>query len=232
MARPEGLVQFDKIVTADMRWRYMKKYPYGDGRTGERWIKPSFLAKLTECFVDMGFLCPLGLPATIVSAGPYGSKAGRHGEGRALDIDALHWFKRAGTMKSPRILVTNRYENYPSFYLGVEAHLRKYFGTVLGWHYNAAHKGHWHIDDGSRVGFRTNSHARVSFVQATVLVLWGLNPGPIDGKWGPQTKRAVAGVRTFLRLSKPLTDPLAWQRFLLAASITGMKGIDTLDKSL
>jgi hypothetical protein len=232
------MVKFSRIAGAEMRWRYMKKHSYGWGRTGSRPLRKPILDKLTAAFVDMGFMCQLGTPSAIVSAGAWVPESARRGptdkhvQGRAIDIDALHWSVVSGTMESPRILLTQKYPDYPAFYLGVEACFRRYFGTVLGWLYNNAHKGHWHIDDGSKVCYRASSESRVKFVQASLHHIWHVNVGSHDGKVGSKTRAGIKRVREFLNLTKPLTDAESWQRYLMATAITGMSKVDSLDRSL
>ena len=235
MAKPAGMEKFDHINSAEVVWRHAKTHPYGDGRKGARWDLPSFLGTLRGCFFELGMLCPLGHPTKIVSAGAYTPKAGRHGEGRAIDIDALWWTVTAGVMTSPRILVTRSYLKHPAFYLGVEAHFRRFFGIVLGWNYNADHKGHWHIDDGHPVRFVASSHMCTTFVQAALEHVWRLTFDKPAGKKAAAAamREPLAEVLRDLRIDKPLTDAGAWQRFLLATSIQGMNmGVDTLVKSL
>lgn len=229
MARPDGLTKFGEIAGAEMRWRYTREHPYGDGRTGERWLLPSFLDKLTACFVELGFMCRLGAPRIIVSAGAYVAKRGRHGEGRALDIDALWWTKKRG---ANRILVTKAFSKNPAVYLGVEAQLRRHCGTVLGYLYNRKHRGHWHIDDGSRVGYRATSYSRVLFVQASLLHIWGIDVGDLDGESGRRTRGGIHEISQRLLFSKPLSDPMTWQRYLFVTAVEGMSRIDKLPASL
>lgn len=219
--RPAGMEKFDHINSAKMVWRHFKTKPYGDGRPGARQSMPHFLGTLRGCFMELGLLCPLGHPTKIVSAGAYVAKAGRHGEGRAIDIDALWWIVRAGTMESPRILVTKSYKSCAAFYLGVEAHFRRFFGTVLGWTYDDDHKGHWHIDDGKLVGYRKTQMYR-NFVSAARLHVWKSPPD-----------EPIESILQRLQIPGPLSSQSNWQRFLLATAIQGMNmGIDSLKKTL
>jgi len=216
--RPAGMEKFDHINSAEVVWRHFATKPYGDGRPGIRWSMPNFLSTLCGCFMELGLLCPLGHPTKIVSAGAYTPKEGRHGEGRAIDIDALWWTVRAGVMESPRILLTKSYKACPAFYLGVEAHFRRFFGTVLGWTYNDDHKGHWHIDDGKPTGYRKTQMYQ-NFVSAARLHIW--NNAPIED------------ILQHLQIPGTLINKSSWQRFLLATAIQGMNnGVDSLKRSL
>jgi hypothetical protein len=245
--------RFDRIAGAQMRWRRMPQYEYGNGKPGARYLRKTVHDKLVAAVMDMGFMCQLGSPKVIVSAGakvPQSKRRGpndKHVQGRAIDIDALWWWdnRKPGFVqklitKKPGFvqkLITKKYESYPSFYLGVEACFRRYFGTVLGWLYNDDHKGHWHIDDGSKVCYRESSRSRVLFMQASLRWIWApqcsfdLDIGPIDGEAGKKTRGAIRLIRGFLAIDKPLTDPAAWQRYLLATAISGMSEIDNLIKN-
>jgi hypothetical protein len=231
------MTTFGSIAGAQMRWRKMPKYKYGDGRMGKRKLRPAVYNKLVAAFMDMGFMCKLGVPKVIVSAGakvPQTKKRGpndKHVQGRAIDIDALWWWD-IDVPNSQQILLTDNYPDYPAFYLGVEACFRRYFGTVLGWLYNNAHKGHWHIDDGSKVCYRASSESRAKFVQASLAHIWEHPVGKHDGEVGKKTRAGISYIKGFLGLTKPLTDAASWQRYLMATAITGMSRVDSLDRSL
>jgi len=146
---PNGSVRFNKLAGAEMRWRH-KTFPYGEGRPGTRSIMPAFKNKLTHALVDLWILSGLGPADRIVSAGawvPEGTNGrgpdDKHVQGIAIDIDAIHWPGES--------LFAHPDHSEPDFYLGVEAHFRCYFHTVLGWSYDGSHNGHWHIDDGQEL---------------------------------------------------------------------------------
>lgn len=224
-----GLTAFNELAGAAMRWRYEAKYPYGEGRPGARKLMPEFLARLTRAFVDLWILSGLGPADRIVSAGAWvpegtngrGSKD-RHVQGIAIDIDAIHW-EHTSLIAHP-----NRSDH--DFYLGVEAHFRCYFHTVLGWTYNADHRGHWHIDDGRKLRpWTSNSVMHKNFLQAVMKYVWHIdgNPyykGKIDGQWGKKSAAAFSKLSTFLQLEKNVaTDLETWAKFLQLTAIQGMR---------
>ena len=115
--------------------------------------------KLDQCFLELWDRCPYGKAEVITSAGTWVNKPIYHGKGRAFDLDGIFW--------SNRTFVT-KWDGYQGgdrrFYFGVEAILRKHFGTVLNYLYNAPHRDHFHIDDGTSVGFQSGSKSRVLFL--------------------------------------------------------------------
>jgi hypothetical protein len=230
---PKNLVKFNKLAAAEMRWRYMPKFPYGDGRPGTRRIMPSFRDKLVHAFVDLWILSGLGPAKEIVSAGawvPEGTKCGsgrrgpddKHVLGIAIDLDAIHWPACS--------LVMHPDHSEPDFYLGVEAHFRCYFHTVLGWSYNAAHKGHVHIDDGrDLLPWQLFSYMHKSFLQAVMKHVWfddgkPYYSGKIDGKWGTKSRSAWKKLAKRLVVDKDISKDLpSWIRFLQLTAIQGMR---------
>ena len=80
-------------------------------------------------------------------------------------------------------------------YLAVAASLRRFFGTVLTRHYNAAHRDHIHVDDLTAVApIRTSKRTDTTLVQSAANLLGGAAM-PIDGVWGERTE---AGYRHLL----------------------------------
>lgn len=166
----------------------------------------SFHQKLDACFNELWRLNSHGRAEVVVSAGAQVSKSGQHGHGRAFDVDSIFW---AG-----KTLVTKKFPDYPQFYLSVEAVLRKHFGVVLNYHYNAAHRDHFHIDDGSRVGFRTVRSVTL-FMQSVCYYMFGLRfRGNVDGKYGSGTRTAMEEVYRQMGIPLPLNSPAHWTRFL------------------
>ena len=175
----------------------------------------AFYLKLEACFSELWRVCPQGRAQAIVSAGAYVNKPGYHGMGRAFDLDAIFW--------PGKTFITNRFEDYPSFYLGVEAILRKHFGTVLAYNYNRAHRDHFHIDDGGSVGFRT-ARSHTLFMQGVCHHMLGIgSPSDIDGDYGPITRAALDEACTEFGVSTPLSAA-NWTQFLDAAARRGLNG--------
>jgi hypothetical protein len=160
----------------------------------------AFEDKLDACFAQLWEVCPLGKADVICTAGVWVDKTGMHGKGRAFDLDAVFW--------GDRLVLANNYPNDRVAYLGIEAILRKHFGTVLNYKYNAAHQDHWHIDDGSSVGFQTSSESRVKFLQMALNSVYAAQPVlSVDGDYGRKTRGAAREV--LLELQLVASDQLA-----------------------
>lgn len=124
---------------------------------------------------------------------------------RARGLDLCHIRFKDGTW------VDMNYSHQASMqhkrlYLAVAANLRRFFGTVLTTHYNAAHRDHIHVDDLTAVQhIRTNKRTDTTLVQsaANLLLAEGL---VIDGAWGSRTQAAFEKLVTAFGLE--CTDPL------------------------
>lgn len=242
------LVRFEDIRGVEIRYARAPVSSYGSpGVPRAVRLDREFLETLTRCLDELWRVAPGGRAAAVVSAGCYVDKPGAHGTGRAIDIDAIWWNvppKRPpidpdvstetplaelegapGTPpdpvlpKGPPPIVTLDYPRDSRRYLAVEAILRKHFGLVLDFHYNKAHRDHWHIDDSQPVGFYS-SRSRVVFVQAALSTLWGLQV-EIDGKWGMITDGAAKKITAQLHSRKDLTSLEGWFEFLDAVAATG-----------
>lgn len=210
------------------------------GRT--RRLEPSFLQLLSACVSELYWLSygALGPLEAIVSGGawvPESARRGprdRHVRGIAFDLGGLHW---AGHQWSDhgvtgQVLTClaaselQRRGEESALYLGVEACLRRHFGTVLGIHYNDDHRNHWHLDTGSRVGFWTRgpgAKTRVTFLQAALAKIWDSYHGRVDGDFGPLTIAAMRATQDQLSLGPfENQDGLAWRRFLLLTAMAGI----------
>ena len=180
--------------------------PYGTrGRPHTFNCTSGFLQKVEACFEELFRVSPLGRAEIITSAGTLVDKPGFHGLGRAFDLDALFW--------SERDFITLRFSTDQKFYLGVEAVLRKHFGTVLNYLYNSDHHDHLHVDDGTEVGFVRSSTSRVFFVQAALTHVLGVPVG-IDGAYGPETGGGLRTAFVRLGLSGDITTRDVWLEFL------------------
>lgn len=140
-----------------------------------------FEEKLHAAFEELWVVCPLGEAEVITSAGVYVDKSGMHGEGRAFDIDGIFW--------ADRTFITKQYPSDPSFYLAVESVLRKHFGTVLNYKFDAAHQDHFHISDRGEPGFVATHESRVKYWQMALTHLFD-RPVTVDGLVGPETNGA------------------------------------------
>lgn len=227
MAR-RGMIDFNRLAGADMRWRYAKKYPYGEGRPGSRKLMDAFYNKLVRAFVDLWVLSGLGPADRIVSAGAWVPKSDergpndRHVQGVAIDIDAIHWDHTS--------LIAHPDHSEIDFYLGVEAHFRCYFHTVLGASYDSRHKGHFHIDDGQKLRpAKISSKMHRKFLQSVLKYVWHVEgkpyyKGKVDGIWGTKSANAMDDLQEHLQLNKNMSRDLAtWGKFLQLTAIQGMR---------
>jgi hypothetical protein len=154
----------------------------------------AFEEKLQACFEELWDVCPLGRAEVVTTAGAYVDKPGAHSKGRAFDLDGLFWSERA--------FVARNYPREREFYLAVEAVLRKHFGTVLNYRYNAAHRDHFHIDDLAQRGFYKSHRSRVLFLQMILTHLFE-TPVAVDGIFGPETSEAAREMLVRRELASP-----------------------------
>ncbi len=167
--------------------RYPKESGFGYGTRG----KPlpfkgegAFIEALDRAMTEVLAAVPasFGAAEVITSAGAYVSKPGYHGLGRAFDLDGIFF---AG-----KEFVTLNFPSDMQFYIGVEAVLRKHFGTILNYDYDLAHRDHFHIDNGSSVGWNKVSKSRVCFLQNALNQCFGAGI-QVDGAYGPETEKAL-----------------------------------------
>ena len=167
-----------------------------------------FTAVLERCFQELWQECSLGRAEVITSAGAYVDKPGQHGVGQAFDLDGLFWSGKSFVTLNDGFNAGDR-----KFYYGVECILRRHFGQVLNFDYNADHRDHFHLDMAQPVGLRKDSAAVTVFVQGVARRVYGLTVD-VDGKWGPATadalSRAAAGVGM-----NTVSSVGEWQKFLL-----------------
>ena len=166
----------------------------------------AFHAKLEAFVQDLIDSCPLGRPEAIVTAGVYVDKPNsKHRLGRAFDLDSIFW--------SDRSFVSKNYPADKAFYLGVEAIIRKHFGTVLQYKYDRRHEDHFHFDDGTKPDFNTSWRSYTFFAQTSLNVLFG-EALDEDGTWGTKTADAVKRVFSAAGINTPITTKANWQAYL------------------
>ena len=205
MAKPSN--NFEKLAGVPVHYdRLRPPYNYGTrGKPTRFHATEEFQQKLDNCFSELWKLVPYGTAEVITSAGAYTNKPGWHGKGKAFDLDGIYW--------SDKTFITLHYPNDPKFYLGVDAILRKHFGTVLNYHYNPSHKDHFHIqDDGKAVGFR-KARSIIVFLQAALSEIFN-NTAEINGSWNSQTVEAMSRVLEILDIDGDLTEAENWSEFL------------------
>ena len=185
--------------------RLSPPHNYGTRGTPTRFhTTEGFQDKLEAFFSELWNLCPLGQAEVITSAGAYTAKPGYHGRGRAFDLDCIFWGERT--------FITSEYQTDAKLYLGIESILRKYFGTVLNYNYNASHRDHFHIDDGREVGFR-RVRSILLYTQAVLTEIYG-DPVEIDGQYGSETADALHRVLPTINLQTDLSQTTNWLSFL------------------
>ena len=205
------LIRFEEVAGVPIHYARPPVAPYGSiGKPRKPRLDREFYTKLEVCMSELWDL--LGRAKAVVSGGCYVEKPGMHGAGRAIDIDAIWWDK------GPPIITLN-YPNDRRRYLALEAQLRKHFGLVLNYHYNRAHRDHFHVDDSQPVGFFSTA-SRVVFIQAALIYLWDKDIEH-DGIWGQQTESAVLSITSQLESSDDLLSLGGWTGFLDAAIYTG-----------
>ena len=214
-------VHFSKLGPADLRY---SRPEYGTFGRGPRrvWALPAFHA-MCERLIE--FLSQVaGPPIAVVTAGftvnrpvRY-DKKGRiirdsHREGHAFDIDSVWWAEG-------KPMVTGNAPKDVRRYLGVEATLRQAgFGVVLGYWYNAKHRGHFHVDDTRPAGWRPQTKNCALFVQLALSVFCG-EPLKPDGQCGPKTLAAVQRWQTAQGLSGGFSQH--WNEFLSYVATEGL----------
>lgn len=201
------LIGYSTVGGAEIRYDRLSRAAYGTPGVGPRTVRstPEFRVKLEAALKDLEGLT--GSPLLyLVSGGFHVVKAGRHAEGRACDLDALFWPEASGIAP----LVTLQAPEDTCRYLAVEAVLRRHFGTVLNYWYNASHRDHWHVDDAGPLGWYAGSRSRAVFVQAACRFIHGPTL-QIDGVCGPAT---LAALRHLLCEPMGAGDSPEWRAFL------------------
>jgi hypothetical protein len=195
MSRPEH--SFTEIAGVPVHYDRFPdpRYSYGTrGKPMRFHATKDFHDTLNRAFEELWEVCPLGKAEVITTAGAYVAKPGSHGLGRGFDIDGIFW--------KDKTFITLHYPQDRRFYAAVEAVLRKHFGNVLNYEYDAAHQDHFHVDDLTAPSFRTTSRARVLFLQMAVTNFFD-RPVAIDGRIGSETNSAARGAVIDLGLANP-----------------------------
>lgn len=212
MPRPQN--SFNSLAGVATHYARPPVAPYGTRGVSHTFFTTSgFQQRLEAAFNELWNTCPNGRAEVITSAGTYVEKPGFHGLGRAFDLDAIFW--------RDKDFITLNYQSDKKFYLGVEAVMRKHFGTVLNHLYNADHRDHLHLDDGTEVGFSASSRSRVLFVQAAIVHVFDVAID-IDGVFGDQTEGAIRTVFQRLGISQSLNSSQGWLAFLTGVARTAL----------
>lgn len=200
------LVTFDHIAGVPVHYAREPVAKYGTRGKGPRKVRleESFHRQLEGCLHDLWETCPLGVPEVLVSGGCYVMKAGAHGEGRAIDIDAIWW--------PDMVLVTKNALKTPQLYLGVESVLRTHFGNVLDFWYNDAHQDHFHIDNHKDPSYRFGSRSQSVYLQASLKYVHGHDDLGIDGWVGKETNKALHELLPYYSMNAPVAE--LWESFI------------------
>lgn len=200
---------FKKLAGVPTHYARPPVAPYGTiGQQHTFRCTNEFFAVLEDAFAELWEICPAGKPDIIVSAGAQVSKPGQHGEGHAFDLDGLFWPTRS--------FVALRFAEYPTFYLGIEAVLRRHFGTVLNHFYNADHRDHLHVDTGTLVGLR-RVRTIALFVQLMTKHVLGVEIA-VDGAWDRDTDAALQRLCDEFDQPQDLHEVEDWRGFLLTCA--------------
>jgi hypothetical protein len=201
MPMPAGAQKVQSLVGVTLYYeRTASGDPWGDLPDTEKygvWMLPSFRNRCEDCFQNLFNIT--GRPEGIITAGGYVEKPGAHGMARALDLDGIVWGEGKGSWRATEMETPAQRLRY----YGIQAHCMLYFGNVLGWEYNAAHKDHLHLDDLQQPLFRLNSKAVVTGIQAMLKYVWpnavieSVGEKWIDGNWGSATASAFRKVVAF-----------------------------------
>jgi hypothetical protein len=204
---------------------YDRSAPSHYGRTGISFrpsVNATFAQDCEDCFSELvtRLSGSAGLRiASILSGGV--SRAGTgtsfHHKNRAFDLDGLLFDDDSNW-------VANTFPQRPQLYLGIEAVLRKHFGTVLSYDYNRAHEDHFHFDNGTATGFKSAAKSHVIFIQNVIALVYG-SAISRDGLWGPETESALRTLRTRLGIGT-ITSLANWMALLDAVADEAM----TLDR--
>lgn len=194
-----------------------------------RQLAPSFKRQMDAALAEVYWLTSglLGPLKALVSGGAYVDKPGWHRKGRAFDLGGLHWEGGRLVLIRTASEVDFTLADDWGLYLGVEAILRRHFGTVLGILHDKRHHNHWHIDPGTPVGYWTTgfgAKTRVTYLQACLSAIWGTYDGALDGDHGPVTKKALAETCGRLAIG-PLDKPENWTQFLLLTAAAGIQTV-------
>jgi len=183
-----------------------------------------FMPRLENWLTVMAAWAPpqWGLLRSLTSAGSYVQKPGKHGEGRAIDVDTVTWesfsispFGRQHA--SPDVVVRRRY-------LALDAMCRTAFSWVLDGWFNDEHGDHIHCDDSSELILTTTARSTVAFCQAACNDVYGANLA-VDGQWGPMTRAAVDDALRRSRIDgDPTVDRDTWQAWLRVISQVAFTG--------
>lgn len=204
-------VRIDKLAGKSLFYDRVTQADYGVGGVPYRpYVNPNFAHECDDCFSELisDLSQHAGLKVeTILTGGVSrsGSGSSYHHQNRAFDLDGL-------LFEGGSNWVATSFPQRPLLYLGMEAILRRHFGTILSYDYNRAHQDHFHFDNGTSIGLKTAAKSHVIFLQNVLVFVYQQNIGR-DGVWGPNTNAAVRGVREAMNIGG-LSQLQNWRTFL------------------
>lgn len=205
-----AFVRVDQIANRTILYDRQREGDYGvTGVPIRPFLEEKFLASCEACFTELVALLEakgFGPVGSILTGGiaRAGTGASLHHKNRAFDLD--------GIILPDGNWVADTFPQRPHMYLAIEAVLRRHFGTVLSYDYNAAHEDHFHFDDGTAIGFNTMSKSRVQFVQNVIFFVYHFQIGR-DGVWGPETSGLTTRLRRDLGIGG-FSSKVNWLDFL------------------
>jgi hypothetical protein len=212
-----------QVGSMEIRYDRIDREMYGTRGIGPRKVRalPSFWASLDAWAAHLAEVCPAGVPEVLATGGfqvDKGNANNAHRRGIAFDLDGLFWEK---DKIAP--FVTLRGPDDVHRYLAIEAGLRQYFGVILGWWWNRAHKDHFHVSAKSFPGWGTPRRVdqKTLFVQLSLTHVLD-RPVKIDGRWGPETRGAVEQI--LMEVGPGALDlgaAGAWESFCRAVELVG-----------
>lgn len=218
---------------------YDRQEPPAKGTYGTEGVPTTFSAdsdfvdKLDKCFQELWRVCPLGQAKVITSAGAFVNRpavAGdNHALGRAFDLDGIFWPSRKFVTLNDGFKGGDR-----KFYFGVQAILRKHFGVVLDYNFNADHRDHFHLDDSRKLEFDSGARSKVVFLQGALVHVLGLDIGSsgIDGDYGTNTQKALNTALTKLGITGSISTLSVWLEFLSKIAATAFGNTISLSKNV
>jgi Extensin-like protein C-terminus len=210
-----ALRSFDKVGGVPTHYdRDPAPNNYGTkGRPASFRAEASFITTLDKAFKELWDVCPLGEAKIVTSAGAFVNHGGggHHPRGTAFDLDGIFWQNKDFVTLFDGFNGRDR-----PFYYGVECVMRKHFGTVLNFDFNAAHRDHFHLDIGGTVGFSSSALSEVLFLQGLLVRVFRQNIGitGIDGDFGVNTQAALDRVLATLGVTGSITTKAKWLDFL------------------
>jgi len=207
--------------------------PYGTIGRGPRKqrLQQEALYTLEAAIRELGEIHPWGKPRYIVSAGAMVEQSDRRGpgdphvRGLAYDLDAIWWggAEVAGGVwiSDQHSLVTLDAPHCWRHYISIQCVLARWFGTCLGYDYNAAHRDHWHLDVVRPVKWSSRSRADTVLLQRALDEIWGAHLA-VDGVYGWRTEDALIHVNAGHGLESWAVNA-DWREWLLATARKGLE---------